>query len=237
MDYKVGARPPCYACKMTHKKQTEAQSDGSPAGSNVRDIASRTLGYYDAHAAQFCAGTDDHDVSQNIDALLTAIADAPPYRILDFGCGPGRDLRQFSALGHQPVGLDGSAGLVALARQRCDCEVWLQDFLALDLPAAHFHGVFANASLFHVPTAALPEVLGALWATLRARGVLFASNPRGENQSNWSGERYGCFHDLAQWRRYVTAAGFSELRHYYRPPGKPRAQQPWLATVWRKVGE
>ena len=40
--------------------------------------------------------------------------------------------------------------------------------------------------------------------------------------------------DLETWRAYVTAAGFRELHHYYRPPGRPRAEQPWLATVWRK---
>ena len=39
----------------------------------------------------------------------------------------------------------------------------------------------------------------------------------------------------ATWRAYGAAAGFVELAHYYRPPGLPREQQPWLATVWRKA--
>ena len=64
--------------------------------------------------------------------------------------------------------------------------------------------------------------------------MLFCSNPRGRNEEGWAGGRYGCFHDLETWRTYVTAVGFRELRHYYRPPGLPQAQQPWLATVWRK---
>ena len=70
----------------------------------------------------------------------------------------------------------------------------------------------------------------------RPRGVLFASNPRGRNEEGWQGERYGAFHDLEAWRRFVGAAGFEELTHYYRPPGLPRAEQPWLASVWRKRG-
>ena len=72
-------------------------------------------------------------------------------------------------------------------------------------------------------------------ATLKPRGVLFASNPRGDGQEGWSGERYGVFHDWETWRDLVVAAGFAELTHYYRPPGLPRAQQPWLASVWRKA--
>jgi hypothetical protein len=49
-----------------------------------------------------------------------------------------------------------------------------------------------------------------------------------------SGDRHGCFFDLDTWRAYVTAAGFLEITHYYRPSGLPRDQQPWLATVWRR---
>ena len=90
-------------------------------------------------------GTADHDVSQNIAALLDAIEGEPPYAILDLGCGPGRDLLAFTELGHDATGLDGAAELVALARAETDCPVLLQDFLALDLPAARFDGIFANA--------------------------------------------------------------------------------------------
>jgi len=201
----------------------------------LAELSVRTLAHYEARAEAFWAGTRDHDVRQNVDALLSRIEDPAPFAILDLGCGPGRDLATFRALGHEAIGLDGAARFVAMARAWSGCEVWQQDFLALDLPAARFDGVFANASLFHVPTAALPRVLRELHATLRPRGVLFASNPRGENQEGWSGGRYGAYHDLPGWRAAVTTAGFVELDHYYRPPGLPRAEQPWLATVWRKA--
>jgi hypothetical protein len=65
--------------------------------------------------------------------------------------------------------------------------------------------------------------------------VLFSSNPRGNNEKGWNRGRYGVYHDLDAWRSYLTAAGFSELTHYYRPAGLPREQQPWLASVWRKM--
>ena len=200
----------------------------------AQESAAITIAEYDRMAEAFRRGTADHDVSQNITALLEAIESDPPHVILDLGCGPGRDLRRFAALGHEAVGLDGSRKLAAMARAESDCEVLHQDFLALDLPSARFDGIFANASLFHVPSSQLARVLGDLAATLKPGGVLFCSNPRGRNEEGWADGRYGCFHDLETWRVYVTAAGFRELHHYYRPPGRPRAEQPWLATVWRK---
>ena len=193
-----------------------------------------TLAHYNQHAESFWEGTRDHDVGQNRDALLDNLIGPGPFRILDFGCGPGRDLKAFRDLGHDAVGLDGAARFVELARRYSGCEVWLQDFLQLQLPPEYFDGIFANASLFHVPSQELPRVLKELWATLKAGGVLFSSNPRGDNEEGWSGERYGVYYNYKSWREIVTAAGFIEIMHYYRPPGLPREQQPWLASVWRK---
>jgi SAM-dependent methyltransferase len=205
-----------------------------PLPPELADISARTLAHYDQNAEDFRAGTQAHDVSQNLAALLRHIEGEPPFKILDLGCGPGRDLASFAALGHAATGLEGSPRFAAMAREASGCTVWQQDFLALALPAAHFDGVFANASLFHVPTRELPRVLGELRATLVPGGVLFSSNPRGANEEGWSYGRYGAFHDLERWRRYLVAAGFVELEHYYRPAGLPRAQQPWLASVWRR---
>ena len=204
---------------------------GSPISSV--DTSGRTLAHYEATAAAFREGTRDHDVAENVAALLDAIEGPPPWTILDFGCGPGRDLRTFSARGHVAVGLDGAKAFVAMARASTGCEVLLQDFLALVLPSARFDGVFANASLFHVPSRELPRVLRELRAALKPRGVLFASNPRGSNREGRQGDCYGVWHDLPGWRAYCAAAGFVEVRHFYRPPGRPRSEQPWLASVWR----
>jgi SAM-dependent methyltransferase len=198
-------------------------------------ISYRTLEDYNRRAEAFWEGTRDHDVSQNIEALLRYIEGEPPFTILDFGCGPGRDLKAFSERGHVAVGLEGSPRFVAMARSYSGCEVWEQDFLKLHLPGNYFDGVFANAALFHVPSQELPRVLRELHATLKPGGVLFSSNPHGDNQEGWNHERYGVYHDPETWRRYVSSASFAELIHYYRPAGLPREQQPWLAGVWRKV--
>jgi SAM-dependent methyltransferase len=201
---------------------------------DLERIAGLTLEHYNQRAEDFWEGTRDHDVSQNIEALLRAIEGDPPFAILDFGCGPGRDLKEFAELGHIAVGLEGAPRLAAMARAHGGGEVWQQDFLKPDLPERCFDGLFANAALFHVPSQALPRVLLQLRAALKPRGVLFASNPHGHNEEGWNRGRYGVYHDLENWRRYMSAAGFVELTHYYRPAGLPRTQQPWLASVWRK---
>lgn len=200
----------------------------------LAETSSVTLGHYNQHAESFWEGTRDHDVSQNREALLEYLHGQEPLRILDFGCGPGRDLKAFKEMGHEAIGLEGAERFVELARAYSGCEVWHQDFLQLRLPPEYFDGIFANAALFHVPSQELPRVLKEIHATLKSDGVLFSSNPRGENQEGWSGERYGVYYNLERWRELVKTAGFLELTHYYRPSGLPREQQPWLASVWRK---
>ena len=211
---------------MAERAQDQAQA--------LRRISTGTIAHYRSFAQAYREGTWQHDVSQNIAALLAAIEGAPPLRILDLGCGPGRDLVAFRRLGHEPTGLDACPEFVDMARRLAVGEVWLQDMLALDLPAAQFDGVFANAVLFHVPSLALPRVLGDLWQALKPGGVLFSSNPRGSNEEGFADRRYACFWDLPTWRSLVEGAGFVLVEHYFRPPDKPRHQQPWLATVWRK---
>ena len=219
---------------MTNDTTDTNNTDNTDNTDDTDDITRRTLAYYDACAQQFFAGTIDHDVSQNIDALLAAIDAPAPLTLLDLGCGPGRDLKRFSALGHRAIGVDGACHFVDMARAYSGCEVWHQDFVHLALPPTMFDGIFANAALFHVPSRALPKVLGDLYGALKPGGVLFSSNPRGHNEEGWNGARYGSYYDFDTWQQFMLVAGFVYVHHYYRPPNLPRDQQPWLASVWRK---
>jgi len=201
---------------------------------DLSTIESRTLDHYDNNAASFFAGTIDHDVTQNYAALLAPFHADQKLDILDFGCGPGRDLKYFHELGHRPVGLDGSIEFCRMARQYSGCEVLHQSFLNLSLQPQSFDGIFANASLFHVPGSEWPAVLNTLHNTLRTGGILFMSNPRG-NAEGWSGERYGCYMEMDVVGARLRAAGFAILNHYYRPAGLPIERQPWLAIVSQAV--
>ena len=218
---------------LSDRRQTRLDMKLNPR--DLEKIADLTLEHYNQRAEDFWEGTRDHNVSQNIEALLQTIEGSKPLAILDFGCGPGRDLKVFAELGHLAIGLEVAARFAEMARAYSGCVVWQQDFLKLDLPENHFDGVFANAALFHVPSQELPRVLLEVHATLKPRGVVFTSNPHGHNEEGWNRGRYGAHHDPEAWRRYMSAAGFVELAHYYRPAGVPRQQQPWLASVWRRL--
>ncbi len=127
---------------------------------NPQDLQKITISrsdHYNERAEDFWEGTRDHNVSQNIAAILQCIEGEPPFTILDFGCGPGRDLKVFAELGHIAVGLEGATHFAAMAHAHSGCEVWGQDFLKLDLPDNHFDGIYANAALFHVPSQELPR--------------------------------------------------------------------------------
>lgn len=203
---------------------------------NLDEIAARTLGHYEANAERFWEGTRDHDVTQNYAAMLDALGNRPGLRILDFGCGPGRDLAALRAMGHEPTGLDGCEAFVAMARAHSGAAVLHQSFFDLDLPLEHFDAIFANASLFHVPRALLSEVLAKLRQCLRSNGVLFCSNPRSftRDGEGWSGARYGSHLTIETWTKVIADAGFVLERSYLRPADLPETEQPWLAMVWRK---
>jgi SAM-dependent methyltransferase len=198
----------------------------------LEEIEKFNIAHYEENAESFRIGTQHHDVSQNIAALLDALPQEKTLDILDFGCGPGRDLRVFKALGHRPVGLDGCKEFCKMAQEQSDCPTLNQQFLKLELEENSYDGIFANASLFCVPSQELPRVLTELHSALKKDGILFSSNPRG-NAEGWQGQRYAHYMEFGTSQLFLQQAGFKIVEHFYRPAGKPRVEQPWLAIVSR----
>jgi hypothetical protein len=109
-----------------------------------------------------------------------------------------------------------------------------QNFVNTDAGQQRFDGIFANASLFHVPKESLHIVLCQLHKALRDNGILFMSNPRGHSEQ-WLGARYGHYMELDTTTEFLNKAGFVVLNHYYRPAGLPLNEQRWLAVGSQKT--
>ena len=127
-----------YRIDMFDSGQTELNLDLE----QLQELTRRTIGHYEFNAESYRTGTADHDVSQNYAALLDAIETEKPFKILDLGCGPGRDLKYLKSLGHIPVGVEGSETFVEVATKLSECDVYHMDFINLDLPKAENDEIF-----------------------------------------------------------------------------------------------
>lgn len=129
-------------------------------------------------------------------------------------------MKYFRDLGHEPYGLYGCEQFCQMATKHSGCKVYHQNFIELDLPHQFFDGIFANASLFHIPKSSLENTLRVFYNTLTANGILFTSNPRGTSESI-EGSRYANFMEIAEYRPIVEQMGLDLIEHYYQPQGQP----------------
>jgi SAM-dependent methyltransferase len=143
------------------------------------DMVSATVDCYNTHGENLRTETKDRYGERLHTTFLGALGlPSKGKRVLDLGCGPGRDSVRFQSLGMVATALDGSSTMAEMARDN-GCEtVLLQDLHDLDLQDASFDGIFAKRSIFHVYSPLLPKVLRQLWCALDDGGVLFSSNAR-----------------------------------------------------------
>ena len=195
-----------------------------------------TIAEYQLTADAYRTGTWDHDVSQNRESLIAAMQKSQG-KILDLGCGPGRDLVAFQNMGYEVTGLDATPAFVEMAKQIAGCPVLQQSFLSLNLPSHSFDGIFANASLIHVPSSEMLGVLKHLHQTLIDRGILLMSMVRGDREGfseRPTGSRYVTGWEYETLKSKLEEAQFQILHHYYRPVGIPIEECSWLVMVAQK---
>lgn len=147
--------------------------------------SSETISFYDRNAAAFDAQTADLDMSALYKRFLRHVP--PGGRILDAGCGVGRDARAFAERGFTVVGFDASTEIVRLASERVSGRAEIYQMRFEDVTwQAEFDGVWACASLLHVPLAEFTSVAARITGTLRPGGAWYMSFKlgRGERMTN-----------------------------------------------------
>ena len=156
----------------------------------LSDYTASTTGYYDAHAAEFCENTVAVDVSALYVPFLREVAAGG--RILDAGCGSGRDSLAFLRRGYRVVSIDASREMVAATTKHTGQEALLLRFDALEFDS-EFDGIWACGSLVHIARRDLNSVLTRLSRALKPNGVAYLSFKYG-NSERMEGERF--FNDL-----------------------------------------
>jgi SAM-dependent methyltransferase len=150
-----------------------------------------SVAYYNLNADRFAADTGEVDMSALYERFLRRVG--PGGRVLDAGCGVGRDARAFVERGYTVVAFDASAAMVRLARERTAGRAEVLQMRFNDVSwRDEFAGVWACASLLHVPASEVPPVLRRLGATLRPGGVIYMSFKHGSGERVVGGR---CFTD------------------------------------------
>lgn len=204
---------------------------GKPAGrlGNPADALRGTLGYYERNAKAYSKATLDRDLSSTYDRFLRRLGSNA--RILDAGSGSGRDCRAFRDLGYDVTGFDASSELCRLSRRVTDAPIRQLRFEDFD-ERGQYDGIWACASLLHVPKRQLADAVGRLVRGLRAGGVMYMSFKDG------SGER------VAPDGRFYTDLTSDELRELVRGNRSIGISDLWTntgadgagrRTVWQNV--
>lgn len=163
----------------------------------MTDIATSTdltIARYDADAEPFFAATVDIDMSPLYAPFLAKLA--PGAAILDAGCGSGRDARAFREQGYAVTAIEPSPPLARLAAMYTGLLVEVKHFQAIDC-CERFDGIWACASLLHVPLAELPAVLQRLARALRPAGVLYVSFKYGAGERDSDGRHFTDLNETA----------------------------------------
>ena len=186
--------------------------------------------YYDDRADAFIAGTLLLDMSEHYRRFESRLSG--PGRILDVGCGPGRDLKYFKSRGFNVLGLEPSATLAHFARDHAGCEVLethIQDF---DSPE-RFAGIWACASLLHLSTPELIQVLEKLAGMLTSEGALYCSFRYGD----FEGKRDGRFFNdqtLTSFEALLPGSLFLE-KSWFSEDLRPDKQQIWFNAILKQA--
>jgi len=170
---------------------------------------SQTISYYDRNAGIYA----DSSWNQDLTFLLTPFCDRlkPGCRVLDLGSGAGRDTEALSGRGFEAVALDASAGLLAAHKARGGRLLLRGDFSSLPFRPACFGGVWACASLLHVPASQAHFVLSDIYRVLVSDGIIAVSLKLGSGEDRDAGGRRWTFYSPETARRALKAAGFNVL--------------------------
>lgn len=187
-----------------------------------------TLDFYNTNAATFYADTVGVDMSE-LHAKFLQYVPAGGL-IVDAGCGSGRDAKAFLLKGYRVAAFDASPELAQLATELLGQPVDTRRFDQVDETAC-YDGIWACASLLHLPESALPEALGRLWSALKSGGVCYCSFKLGDGEREHKGRHFTDATE-ARVRGWIgKLAGVASLDCWITQDQRPGRLESWLSVL------
>lgn len=188
------------------------------------------MNYYDENAKEFFDGTVNADMSSHHEEFLKLIP--KNSHVLDCGCGSGRDAKIFKSLGYEVTAIDGSLEMCRLASEFSGVNVKHMQFQEIEFDD-EFDGIWASASLLHVPSSEIDDVLNRLKQSLKEDGIFYASFKLGD----FEGERNGrYFNDLTESSaiELFEKNGFEIIKTWLTDDSRPERDDRWVNILVKK---
>ncbi len=191
-----------------------------------------TLKYYQENAQTFFDGTVNVDMSSLYETFTRHLA--PGARVLDAGCGSGRDAKAFKEMGYQVEAFDASPVMVELAREHTGLPVQLMTFADVDWKE-EFDGIWCCASLLHVPAVELPAVMQRLADALKPGGVWYVSFKYGDGEREVDGRRFTDMDEVGLIKLVSSIAKLKVIKLWTTQDQRPQRNEIWLNGIFRKA--
>ena len=190
-----------------------------------------TLKYYQDNAQTFFDGTVNVDMSSLYETFTQHLA--PGARVLDAGCGSGRDAKAFLGMGYQVEAFDASSAMVELAREHTGLPVQLMIFEDVEWKE-EFDGIWCCASLLHVPSVELPGVMRRLADALKPGGVWYVSFKYGNGEREVDGRRFTDMDKTSLEKLFGEVLEIEVVKRWVTKDRRPEREEVWLNGILRK---
>lgn len=190
-----------------------------------------TLKYYQDNAQTFFDGTVNVDMFSLYETFTQHLA--PGAKVLDAGCGSGRDAKAFLEMGYQVEAFDASSAMVELAREHTGLPVQVKTFADVDWKE-EFDGIWCCASLLHVPAEELPGVMRKLAGALKPGGVWYVSFKSGDGEREVNGRRFTDMDEVGLRMLVQDVAGIEAVEIWMTLDKRPGRDESWINGILRK---
>ncbi|WP_435955447.1 class I SAM-dependent methyltransferase [Dryocola sp. BD626] len=190
-----------------------------------------SINYYQTYARTFFDGTVNVDMTTLYESFTRHLA--PGARVLDVGCGSGRDAKAFSEMGYRVEAFDASSEMVALARQHTGLPVQQMTFADVNVEQ-HYDGIWCCASLLHVSASELPKVMQKLARALKSGGIWYVSFKYGEGEREKDGRRFTDMNEAGLQALLEATPGIASVSLWTTQDKRPGRDEVWLNAVLRK---